>query len=82
MNNLYLMGRNSQSPMGSSFFMLVAATDENTARVLAAGSENIQSSAGDWYDPKLTMAMEIANTETTLFKVVTEIHNGPNVNAF
>lgn len=80
MNNLYLMGRKGQSPLNSSFFMLIAAPDENEARMLAAGRENIQSCGADWYDPKLTMAMAMPKTETELSSVVTEIHNGPNLN--
>jgi poly-beta-hydroxyalkanoate depolymerase len=80
MNNLYLMARGNQSPMGSSFFILVGAPDETEARRLAAVNENIQSCAADWYDPNLTMARPIESTETKIFGLVTEIHNGPNIN--
>jgi hypothetical protein len=80
MNNLYLMGRHGNSPINSSFYMLIAAPDENEARMLAAGRENDQSCAADWYNSNLTMAMVMPKTETELSRVVTEIHNGPNLN--
>jgi hypothetical protein len=78
-NNIYLMARLGNFPLGCSTAILVAAPNERTARTIARAAENRADCREDWLSGPATLATPLSGATSQMRGVYFELHSGPQL---